>query len=467
MSLKSVSKRKESSRSLFYRVSAWLHLWLGLITGIVMVIVCLTGCIWVFQEEITSVLEPKTNVPYQQKPVIQPSQIMAIAAREFPGKRVSYTLYHQGKAIDVNLGGRRRGGTMLKLHPYTGEIISKVERKEGEVDFFRWILNGHRFLWMPYKIGRPIVNYSTLIFVITLITGMVLWWPAKWTKSTRERSFQIKWNGSAKRVNYDLHNVLGFYSLLVVAAIAMTGMVYGIEWFSKGLYWTTSGGKSLPDFARHQSDTIQTRRPYTPAQAADLAWQTVARRHPESKGFYMTFPDSSERKAAIYVTIYPSVGKFYDNQGYSFDQFTLKPFPQDKLYGTKFSEASFGTQLRRMNYDIHVGSILGLPGKVLAFFASLIGASLPITGFIIWWGKRPKKGKKGSKRPKGAKPQRVESSEGNALRPAFRPGARPVPNPTAEERMVSFVRVPVTNRWTMPLNPAFQRKMAGGSGATY
>jgi len=40
-----------------------------------------------------------------------------------------------------------------------------------------------------------------------------------------------------------------------------------------------------------------------------------------------------------------------------------------------------------------VGSILGLPGKVLAFFASLIGATLPVTGFIIWWGKGKKKKK--------------------------------------------------------------------------
>ncbi|WP_276131846.1 PepSY domain-containing protein [Polluticoccus soli] len=43
-----------------------------------------------------------------------------------------------------------------------------------------------------------------------------------------------------------------------------------------------------------------------------------------------------------------------------------------------------------MNYDIHVGAVLGLPGKMLAFFASLIIASLPITGTLIWWGRRKK-----------------------------------------------------------------------------
>jgi uncharacterized iron-regulated membrane protein len=43
-----------------------------------------------------------------------------------------------------------------------------------------------------------------------------------------------------------------------------------------------------------------------------------------------------------------------------------------------------------MNYDIHTGAIIGLPGKILAFFASLIVASLPITGFYIWWGRKQK-----------------------------------------------------------------------------
>jgi len=46
-----------------------------------------------------------------------------------------------------------------------------------------------------------------------------------------------------------------------------------------------------------------------------------------------------------------------------------------------------------MNYDIHVGAILGLPGKIMAFCASLIAASLPVTGVYIWWGRRHKKSK--------------------------------------------------------------------------
>jgi uncharacterized iron-regulated membrane protein len=76
---------------------------------------------------------------------------------------------------------------------------------------------------------------------------------------------------------------------------------------------------------------------------------------------------------------------------YTFDQHTLKEFKREGVYSIAYEEAGFGGKLRKMNYDIHVGSILGFPGKVMAFLASLIGASLPITGFLIWYGRKFKK----------------------------------------------------------------------------
>ena len=58
-----------------------------------------------------------------------------------------------------------------------------------------------------------------------------------------------------------------------------------------------------------------------------------------------------------------------------------------------FDDQNAGEKVIRANYDIHVGSILGIPGKIIAFLASLICASLPVTGFLIWWEKRKKKKK--------------------------------------------------------------------------
>jgi uncharacterized iron-regulated membrane protein len=57
-------------------------------------------------------------------------------------------------------------------------------------------------------------------------------------------------------------------------------------------------------------------------------------------------------------------------------------------------DKNFGEKTVGANYDIHVGSILGLPTKIIAFIVSLICASLPVTGFMIWWGRRKRKRRK-------------------------------------------------------------------------
>lgn len=410
----SVVKSRDKS-SVFRKVNNWLHLWLGLISGIIVFIVCITGCIWVFNEEITALLEPEANIEYQNKPVLSPAQLSSIGTRLFPGQVASYAYYRQDRAIELTLQnpaerGRRAGGTLLKINPYTGEVISTTARKKGDVDFFRFIINGHRFLWLPYEAGRLIVNYGTLVFVVILITGLIWWYPKKWTKSTREKSFKIKWGASFKRLNLDLHNVLGFYSLLFLLAIALTGVVWGIEWFSKGLYWATSGGDKLAEFERFESDSLQANRHYTPTQAMDIAWKKVMTRHPGSTGFFYSFPDSSRKKASIDITVYPDKTQLYSRQGYSFDQHTLKEFNRKDVYSISYENASFGGKLRKMNYDIHVGSILGFPGKVLAFLASLIGASLPVTGFLVWYGRKFKKKAKRGERKKGTSVQKAQQA---------------------------------------------------------
>jgi uncharacterized iron-regulated membrane protein len=91
----------------------------------------------------------------------------------------------------------------------------------------------------------------------------------------------------------------------------------------------------------------------------------------------------------IEVSINPDDGTYWKADYRYFDQYSLKELSVDHIYG-KQADASVADNLMRMNYDVHTGAVIGLPGKILAFFASLIVASLPITGFYIWWGRRQK-----------------------------------------------------------------------------
>lgn len=373
--------------STFRKVNNFIHLWLGLITGLIMFIVCITGCLWVFQKEITNMVYPPLKIPVQQKPLIGPSGVLQLTDSLFPGKAIRYINYAQGEPVYVGVNSWDDNPFDLQVDPYTGKAYGKAPDKESVAPFFDFVRDGHRALWLPWEIGRPIVNYSTLLFIILLITGLIWWYPKKWNRSTFNKSFKIKWKASWKRVNIDLHNVLGFYSLLLLFALAITGITFGIEWFSKGYYWLTTGTQQV-EWIVPESDSEKAANGYAFPAALDKAFQNVLKKHPDTYSLHIENPDTSNRKSSIEMTVNFKKGSFYTEIYYAFDRYTAKELTWDKVWGKPIEENTFGEKVQRFNYDIHVGSVLGLPGKILAFFASLIGASLPVTGFIIWYNRK-------------------------------------------------------------------------------
>ncbi|UII28383.1 PepSY domain-containing protein [Fulvivirga maritima] len=384
--------KNKKKKSALRRFNDWIHLWLGLVSGIIVFIVSITGCIYVFQQDIKDALEPWRFVEAQDKAYVPPSVLLDTAAQYMPSsKPTGLTYAHSEGAAAVGFSSfeeGKRSFSVVFMNPYTGQFLNKQQTiGDGEFDFFRFIIDGHRALWLPYDIGRPIVGVATIIFIILLITGLVMWWPKNLKKSEMRKSFKIKWNGSFKRVNYDLHNVLGFYSLLLALIIGLTGLVWSFDWFADSLYYVTSAGEERPGHSHPHSDISnaglinnETTSPL------DRAWYKTMEQEHDLQGMYMT-PQLRDEDDAVEITIYKIHGAWYNHNTYFYDRYTLEPLRHP---GDRFAEASFADQLSMMNYDIHIGTVLGLPGKILAFFISLICASLPITGFLVWWNKKKK-----------------------------------------------------------------------------
>ncbi len=263
----------------------------------------------------------------------------------------------------------------LYLDPYTG-IVSKYEDRTFE--FFNLVVWLHWSLFLRNDIGQPIVGIAVIIFVISLITGLVLWWPRN--KAATKQRVWSRWKPTTrwKRKNYDLHNIAGFYTLILALLIALTGLVWAFDWFEDGVKWLANGGKTIENKERVFSDTTQITAQYP----IDKVYQSVRQDYPEAESYYLSFP---QKQAATYY-VYVNNGGVMKRVTAQYDQFT-----GERLTLSTFSDKSNGEKVHSLNYDIHVGSILGLPGKILAFLASLVSASLPITGFYIWWGRRKKK----------------------------------------------------------------------------
>ncbi len=383
-------KAKKQGKGLFRRINDWLHLWLGLASGVVVFIVSVTGCFYAFQQEIKDALEPWRFVDVQPGGFVPPGRLLDTAAKYMPTQQPSGLTYsNETGAAAVGYFGMENGKqtfSVVFMNPYTGGFIRKQQTiGGGEFDFFRFIIDGHRALWLPYAIGRPIVGIATLVFLALLVTGMVMWWPRKWNKGTRDKSFKITWKASFKRVNYDLHNVLGFYSLLLAFALAVTGLVWSFTWFDRALYYVTSGGEGKPEHHHPHSDVSQKDRRWEHASSPlDSAWMATMEQVDRVGGIYLT-PILHDDDDSYEILVYHDYGSYYDQSAYFYDRYTLEPLEMD---GHTFRGAKFADQLAMLNYDIHVGAVWGLPGKVLAFLVSLICASLPITGFLVWWNKR-------------------------------------------------------------------------------
>ena len=213
------------------------HLWVSVPFGIVITITCFTGALLVFEDEITVLCrgDMATVAPHGE-----PLKLNVIADRvdatlpadvDVKGIVVSGS---PDEAYRVNLSKPKKEA--VYVNQYTGEVIGKDER----MPFFQTVFRLHRWLmdsnpgegklfW-----GKMIVGASTLAFVVILLTGLVIWWPRN--RKMLGNRLQIALRKGKNRFWYDLHVAGGFYAMLLLLVMALTGLTWSFEWYSNGVY---------------------------------------------------------------------------------------------------------------------------------------------------------------------------------------------------------------------------------------
>lgn len=179
----------------------------------------------------------------------------------------------------------------------------------------------------------------------------------------------------------------GFYTFFLALAIGLTGLTFGVDWFFNGFYKIASFGKTrIEKRIEPLSDTTLATNT-SKEKTMNLLWTNFIQGNTSIRTI-ITNP--SELSKPIAITFIPNPGTYYQSYTRFFDQHTGKEFTGKNLFNGHAEEIKFGRFLHNISYDIHVGGIAGLPGKVIAFFASLVCVSLPVSGFIIWWGRKKK-----------------------------------------------------------------------------
>jgi uncharacterized iron-regulated membrane protein len=128
------------------------------------------------------------------------------------------------------------------LDPYTGAVLAV---KNLDWDPLQLVRDFHQSLLLPYDIGHQIVGWSVVVFLAMLVTGFCLWWPRRSSRlhpGGLRAKFTIRWQSRFRRLNYDLHSVLGLYVLSLGLILAVTGLVWSFPWVNRAIYWAATGG---------------------------------------------------------------------------------------------------------------------------------------------------------------------------------------------------------------------------------
>jgi len=377
----------------------FLHRWIGLLSGLVVFIVSITGAIYVFEKELFALFHPRYVTVTEQKgeKTLSLSILKANAQRvtdhpitliRVPATDDQRQVYlfealkrrPKNDIVGVFINKEIRYWDRIFVDPYSGKVLGKID---VETNFFWIIRQIHQFLYLRRDVGSTIVGTSVLLFIITLLSGIFLWWPKN--RKVAVKRLKINFSAKWKRLNYDLHQVLGFYAFFVAIVIAATGLVWSFKWWETSIYWLLDGKRPIKKHEEPKApdNTIDA----ASVPSLDLIWSDVVKSYGAHEGALINIPQNA---SVANVTVYKKGNTWWSaSDTYTYDlrseKCSFKRLQNDKTLGMKWRDS---------NYDIHVGKIAGRTGMWIAFLVSLICASLPVTGFYIWYSRKFKKKKR-------------------------------------------------------------------------
>ena len=386
-----------------------IHLWLSVPFGLIITLVCFSGAMLVFENEVNEwfrrdlyYVETVKESPLPMDKLLEKVATTLPDSVAVTGVSISSD---PGRAYQVSLSKPRRAS--LYVDQYTGEVKGKSERS----GFFMFMFRMHRWLLDSMNPGnegifwgKMIVGVSTLLLVLVLISGIVIWWPR--TRKALKNSLKITATKGWRRFWYDLHVAGGMYALIFLLAMALTGLTWSFPWYRTAFYKVFG--------VEVQQRAAQGHEQKSDAQKRDT--KLAAHREKKREGNEVRKGEKSGRPENNHSDMYSVTSPFvywqeiYDKLGrqnpeykqisissgtasVSFNRFGNQRASDRYSFNTdngEFTETSLyqhqdkSGKIRGWIYSVHVGNWGGMFTRILTFIAALLGAALPLTGYYLW-----------------------------------------------------------------------------------
>ena len=371
-------------RNLFYQT----HLYLGIISSIILFIICMTGSILVFEDESIdffdrSYLYSKTEGTQEislEKKIAKVEKatgkrVSAMMLFGDPNHNYSFLLADR-KETDTN--GKQKKLEKVWVNSHNGNLIQQSETGSAE-RFFSWITRLHRWLLLDSKTGRAITGVATVIFIFLSLSGIVLYVPAKRIKwfrySTWLPHLTLK---KSTRIPLILHRNYSFYALIPLFLISLSALIWSYPSYYSALE------KLLGDqLGKQRFDKTITTNEFPGKNAYMLPLKMLIAKADSilpytAKVYRIDLPETTAE--SIMIRKKSSSFFAYD----AADKVQLNPYTGSILEVDRFRDWSFNSKIAGLIRSIHVGSFIGISSKIIYFLAALIASSLPVTGLIMW-----------------------------------------------------------------------------------
>ena len=335
------------------RVWVQIHLWLGLTLGALGILIGVTGSILVYDHEIDAWLNPQRYATSGPQVSLGYAEYIASVPQ---GRVLNVRLPESEGGPIVALARGSEGGQFHRvwIDPPTGKVLDSAPGG----GFIGWVHRFHENLTLREYWGREIVGLVGFAMLISSLSGIYLWWPA------RGRFRQALAVRPGIGVTRNLHYFFGFYGSLVLALLSFTGIWLAYPDAARSLVSATPrGGVQAPESVKGQK-----------LVAPDAAVSAAQALYPGAKVTALGLPPGP--RGAYRVNLQTA-----DGAAIVF----LHPVTAEVL--RRSDATNPGDRFLALQRDLHTGEAFGA-GRILLFIVGLLPALFVVTGLILWLRKR-------------------------------------------------------------------------------
>ena len=348
----------------------WVHLTIGSAAGLVVLMMCVSGVILTYEQQIVSWVERGYRSDADRG--VSRLQLESLAER-IPGVGAVTIKRDPQAPVEATVPGR----PITMVDAYTGEVLG--EANQGLRTFFRTVTEWHRWFGAkPDKRSTPraITGAANLAFLGLVMSGLYLWIPRQWTWRHVQPVLWFRGRLTGKARDFNWHNVIGFWSAVPLFFIVISGAVMSYPW-ANNLIYTLTGDKP-PLGGRPPSPNGSGSNAPVPINGLNAAWSLAQTHAPEWQMAAVRLPDFDQ--APFVFTFDGSARRGRPDQRVVV---TVDRINSESIRVERFDSYNTGRQVRTWLRWIHTGEAGGVTGQTVAGAASAGGAVLVWTGIAL------------------------------------------------------------------------------------